>query len=48
MAKTIRQIKASSLATDIQEFTSDHPELINISVEDFVYYLFDYSQGIKD
>lgn len=45
MAKTLRQIQASSLAMDIQEFTSDHSECNDMSVEDFVYYLLDYSQS---
>ena len=45
MAKTLEQIKASGLAMDIQEFTSDKPECNDMSVEDFVYYLLDYSQG---
>lgn len=45
MAKTLRQIKASSLAMDIQEFTSDHSECNDMSVEDFVYYLLDYSRS---
>ena len=30
---------------DIQEFTSDHSECNDMSVEDFVYYLLDYSQS---
>lgn len=48
MAKTLRQIKASSLAMDIQEFTSDHSECNDMSVEDFVYYLLDYANGRED
>ena len=47
MAKTMEQIKASGLATDIQEFTSERPECNDMTVEDFVYYLFDFSRGIK-
>ena len=48
MAKTLEQIKASSLAMDIQEFVSDKPECNEMSVEDFIYYLLDYSRGIPN
>ena len=45
MAKTMEQIKASDLAMDIQEFTSERPECNDMTVDDFVYYLLDYTQG---
>lgn len=45
MARTIEQVKASGLAMDIQEYTSDKPECNDMRVEDFVYYLLDYAQG---
>lgn len=45
MAKSWRQIKAESLAMEIQEFTSDRPDCNDMTVENFVYYLLDYSQG---
>ena len=48
MAKTLEQIKASSLAMDIQEFTSERPECTNMRVEDFVFFLLDYAQGKED
>ena len=48
MAKTIEQIKASGLAMDIQEFISERPECNDMTVEDFIYYLFDYAQGKED
>lgn len=47
MAKTLEQIKASGLAMDIQEFVSDRTECNDMTVEDFVYYLLDFSQGNK-
>ena len=43
MARTLEQIKASGLAMDIQEFTSDKPDCNDMTVEDFVYYLLDYA-----
>ena len=42
MAKTLRQIQASGLAMDIQEWTSDNPGLGEMTVDDFVFYLLDY------
>lgn len=48
MVRTLKQIKASSLAMDIQEFTSDKPECNDMSVEDFVFYLLDFARGIED
>ena len=48
MAKTLEQIKASGLAMDIQEFTSERPECNNLTVEDFVFYLLDYAQAKED
>jgi hypothetical protein len=48
MAKTLEQIKASGLAMDIQEFTSERPECNNLTVEDFVIYLLDYAQAKED
>jgi len=45
MDKTIEQIKAEGLAMDIQEFTSGHPHCNDMSVEDFVFYLFDFYRG---
>ena len=49
MAKTLEQIKASGLAMDIQEFTSERPECNDMSVEDFVFYLLDFARqhGLK-
>ena len=44
MAKTLEQIKASELAMDIQEFTSERPECNDMSVEDFVFYLLDFAR----
>ena len=44
MAKTMEQIKASGLAMDIQEFTSERLECNDMTVEDFVFYLLDYAQ----
>lgn len=43
MAKSLEQIKASGLAMDIQEFTGGHPECNDMTVEDFVYHLLDFS-----
>ena len=43
--KSLKQIKASSLAMDIQEFTSEHQECNDMTVEDFVYYLLDYARN---
>ena len=48
MARTLEQIKASGLAMDIQEFTSDKPIFHEMTVEEFVYYLLDYASGRKD
>jgi len=48
MGKTLEQIKASGLACDIQEFTSERPECNYMTVDDFVYYLLDYAQGKED
>lgn len=48
MARTLEQIKASGLAMDIQEFTSDKPDCNDMTVEDFVYYLLDYANGRED
>ena len=45
MARTLEQNKASGLAMDIQEFTSENPDCNNMTVEDFVYYLLDYANG---
>ena len=47
MEKTIEQIKASGLAMDIQEFTSERPDCNDMTVEDFVYYLLDFAQGME-
>jgi len=48
MAKTLEQIKASGLASDIQEFICERPDCNNMTVEDFVYYLLDFAQGKED
>lgn len=48
MGRTLEQIKASGLAMDIQEFTSDKPDCNDMTVEDFVYYLLDYANGRED
>lgn len=45
MARRLEQIKASGLAMDIQEFTSDKPDCNDMTVEDFIYYLLDYATG---
>lgn len=47
MEKTIEQIKASGLAMDIQEFTSERPDCNDMTVTDFVYYLLDFAQGME-
>lgn len=44
MAKTLEQIKAPGLAMDIQEFTAGHSECNGMIVEDFVFYLLDFSR----
>lgn len=48
MGRTLEQIKASGLAMDIQEFTSDKPDCNDMTVEDFVYYLLDYANVRED
>jgi hypothetical protein len=40
--------KAFGLVMDIQEFISDKPECNDMTVEDFIYYLLDFSQGKED
>lgn len=45
MSKTIEQIKVENLAMEIQEFTCDHPECNNMTVEDFVFHLLDYHKS---
>lgn len=48
MEKTLKQIKASGLVMDIQEFISDRPWCNDMTVEDFIYYLLDFNQGKED
>ena len=38
-------MKAAKLAMDIQEFTDGHQECNDMTVEDFVYHLLDFSRG---
>ena len=47
MTKTLEQKKASDLAMDIHEFTSDRPECHDMTVDQFLYYLLDVAEGKK-